>query len=159
MPNKHRACTKPRIFFPHLSESEDGEVRFSFKVRVESINTNFFQFSLTFVTNVDRAGNTDSVLVKRGLDGKDGVRSAECGVRSVGCGKCGVWKMRSIACGNALTFLFNIKNALKWFTLDNWKTKTFLVYDENGEENVHYFTTRHKHLSEEKKKTLPVLTI
>ena len=26
-------------------------------------------------------------------------------------GKCGVWKMRSIACGNALTFLFNIKNA------------------------------------------------
>ena len=27
------------------------------------------------------------------------------------CGKCGVWKMRSIACGNALTFLFNVKNA------------------------------------------------
>ena len=72
-------------------------------------------------------------------------------------GKCGVWKMRSIACGNALTFLFNIKNALKWFTLDNWKTKTFLVYDENGEENVHYFTTRQKHLSK-RKKTLPVLT-
>ena len=53
-----------------------------------------------------------------------GVRSAECGVRSAECGvwkmrsmeseeygKCGVWKMRSIACGNALTFLFNIKNA------------------------------------------------
>ena len=26
-------------------------------------------------------------------------------------GKCGVRKMRSVACGNALTFLFNIKNA------------------------------------------------
>ena len=43
-----------------------------------------------------------------------GVRGAECGVRSVEnveYGKYGVWKMRSIACGNALTFLFNIKNA------------------------------------------------
>ena len=42
------------------------------------------------------------------------MRSAECGVRSVEneeYGKCGVWKMQSIACGNALTFLFNIKNA------------------------------------------------
>ena len=89
------------------------------------------------------------------------MESAECGkygvwkvrsMESAECGKWGVWKMRSIACGNALTFLFNIKNAQKWFTLDNWTTKTFLVYDENGEENVHYFTTRHKHLSKRKKK-------
>ena len=41
----------------------------------------------------------------------------KCGVwkmrsmESAEYGKCGVWKMRSIACGNALTFLFNIKNA------------------------------------------------
>ena len=42
------------------------------------------------------------------------MENEECGVRSVEneeCGKCRVWKMRSIACGNALTFLFNIKNA------------------------------------------------
>ena len=42
------------------------------------------------------------------------MENAECGVRSVEneeYRKCGVWKMRSIACGNALTFLFNIKNA------------------------------------------------
>ena len=48
------------------------------------------------------------------------MENEECGkcgvwkVRSVEnaeYGKCGVWKMRSIACGNALTFLFNIKNA------------------------------------------------
>ena len=44
-------------------------------------------------------------------------RSAECGVWKMRSmeneeyGKCGVWKMRSIACGNPLTFLFNIKNA------------------------------------------------
>ena len=60
--------------------------------------------------------------------------------------------MRSIPCGNALTFLFNIKNAWKWFTLKRF-SKTFLVYDENGEENVHYFTTRHKHLSKREKNT------
>ena len=33
------------------------------------------------------------------FSGKYGVRSAECGVRSVEnkeCGKCGVWKMRSV---------------------------------------------------------------
>ena len=45
------------------------------------------------------------------------MENEECGKRGVWkmrsmenaeCGKCGVWKMRS---GNALTFLFNIKNA------------------------------------------------
>ena len=83
-------------------------------------------------TKVNIIPKVNNTKVNSRLDGKQGVRSAECGVwkmrsmeneeygecgvwkiRSVENeehGKCGVWKMRSIACGNALTFLFNIKN-------------------------------------------------
>ena len=62
-----------------------------------------------------------------------------------------VWK--------CINFFIQHKKCLEMqFTLKRF-SKTFLVYDENGEENVHYFTTRHKHLSKREKKTLPVLTI
>ena len=43
------------------------------------------------------------------------------------------------------------------------KTKPFLVYDENGEENASFdvrdFTTRHKHLSKREKKHFRFSTV
>ena len=58
----------------------------------------------------------------RSMENEEYGKCAECGkcgvwkmrsVENAEYGKCGVWKMWSIACGNALTFLFNIKKCLE----------------------------------------------
>ena len=87
------------------------------------------------------------------LDGKRGVRSVE----NAEYGKCGVCENASTLTDLFISKHFNafiqhkkmLRNVLLSITE---KTKTFLVYEENGEENVHVFTTRHKHLSKRKKK-------
>ena len=56
-----------------------------------------------FIEEIPPNAKVSAVLfIHPRLDGKRGVRSAECGVwkmrsmESAECGKCGVWKMRSV---------------------------------------------------------------